>query len=163
MNEQKIIEVNNLVRAKSRTELITMCKEKNLQSGGTKHDMAVRLIGGWEKTPDAQVRLSAFFHKIRIEKNENGQYVYDSLVFDATTKNVVGVLRNGAVEPLTRQDIEVCKKYKFRFMTPEKLDDNPNYTPSRTTDSSDDDTHDHDVDDDDDDNGHDDENDPPSF
>jgi hypothetical protein len=48
MNEKKILEVNSLVRANSRTDLIQKCKEKNLSVSGTKHDMAVRLIGGWD-------------------------------------------------------------------------------------------------------------------
>jgi hypothetical protein len=131
MNEETILKVNSLVRSKSRQELITMCKEKNMQTGGTKHDMAMRLIGGAELLSQNESKIVSSFSKIIIEKTQSGHYVYDTLVFDEKTKNVVGVLSDGRVDPLTRRDIEKCKQYKFRYILPEKLDENPDYIPTR--------------------------------
>ena len=127
MNEEKINEVNSMVRSKSRSELIAMCKDKNIAYSGTKHDMAVRLLGGWNRKEEDNPRLSAFFRKIIIEKNEAGLYTYEGLVFDEKTKNVIGVWKEGAVAPLSRESIELCKKYKFRFVLPDVLDENPLY------------------------------------
>lgn len=131
MNEETILKVNSLVRSKSRQELIAMCKEKNMQTGGTKHDMAMRLIGGTELSLQNESKIVSSFTKIIIEKTQNGHYVYDNLVFDDKTKNVIGVLIDGRVDQLTRQDIEKCKQYKFRYVLPEKLDENPDYIPIR--------------------------------
>lgn len=145
MNEKKIIEVNALIRSKSRTELVAMCKEKNLNASGTKHDMAVRLIGGWDTDKESVATPS--FSKILVEKNDAGKFVYDGLLFDEKTKNVVGVWSDGSVRPLSRQDIENCKKYKFRYVLPETLDENPDRAPVVIESSSEDDGSDGDDDD----------------
>lgn len=123
MNETKIAEVNTLVRKNSKNELARLCKERNLSCSGTKHDMAVRLIGGLqEKKQD----LEQHIHKITIQRNQYGQWEFEGLVFDDKTKNVVGCLSgNGLVRPLQRQDIEKCKQYKFRFLLPDILDERP--------------------------------------
>ena len=118
MNETKIAEVNTLVRKNSRTELIRLCKEKNLSCSGTKHDMAVRLIGGEKKDI-----IEPHVKKIIIKRNTNGQWEYDKLIFDDKTKNVVGRLEDGIVKPLQRHDIEKCKQFKFRYTLPQILDE----------------------------------------
>jgi len=122
MNETKIAEVNSLVRKNSRNELVRLCKEKNLPSSGTKHDMAVRLIGGLgeeKKEPIVQT-----IQKIIIRKNAYGQWEYDGLVFDDRSKNVIGKPGpGGAIVPLQREDIEKCKQYKFKFSLPDILDE----------------------------------------
>lgn len=122
MNETKIAEVNTLVRKNSRTELIRLCKEKNLSVSGTKHDMAVRLIGGLcEEKRDV---LEPQVKKIIIRRNAHGDWEYEGLIFDDKTKNVVGRLgEDGVVKPLQRQDIEKCKQFKFRYTLPQILDE----------------------------------------
>lgn len=123
MNENKIAEVNTLVRKNSKNELARLCKERNLSISGTKHDMAVRLIGGLQEKKE---ELGRNIRKIIIRKNQYGQWEFDRLVFDNKTKNVVGCLGDGgAVSPLQRQDIERCKKYKFRYVLPDILDERP--------------------------------------
>lgn len=121
MNETKIAEVNTLVRKNSRTELVRLCKEKNLSVSGTKHDMAVRLIGGLNE--EKKVVLEPQVKKIIIRRNRSGEWEYEGLVFDDKTKNVVGRLEEGVVKPLQRQDIEKCKQYKFRYTLPPILDE----------------------------------------
>lgn len=121
MNENKIAEVNALVRKNSRTELIRLCKERSLNCSGTKHDMAVRLIGGLEETKEM---IEPHVKKIVIQRNHHGQWEYDGLIFDDKTKNVVGKLDfQGVFQPLQRSDIEKCKKYKFRYVLPQILDE----------------------------------------
>ena len=121
MNETKIAEVNTLVRKNSRTELIRLCKEKNLSISGTKHDMAVRLIGGLNE--ENKVILTPHVKKIIIRRDPSGRWEYEGLIFDDKTKNVVGRLEDGIVKPLQRQDIEKCKQYKFRYTLPPILDE----------------------------------------
>ena len=123
MNETKIAEVNTLVRKNSRTELIRLCKEKSLSCAGTKHDMAVRLIGGEKKEIiEPQVK------KLIIRRNKHGEWEYEGLIFDDKTKNVVGRLEDGVVKPLQRQDIEKCKQFKFRYTLPQILDERHDIT-----------------------------------
>ena len=124
MNEDKVKQVNTLVRAKSRTELITMCKERTLAANGTKHDMAVRLIGGWDDNKQAP-NTTPTIPQIVIRKNTHGHWTYEGIVFDDKTKNAIGTLSSDGTNilPLQREHIEICKKYKFRYILPEILDD----------------------------------------
>jgi len=120
MNETKIAEVNTLVRKNSRTELMRLCKEKNLNCSGTKHDMAVRLIGGLEEKKQVMEHVK----KIVIQRNQYGEWDFEGLIFDNKTKNVVGRMHeDGVLRPLQRQDIEKCKQYKFRYTLPQILDE----------------------------------------
>lgn len=135
MNETKIAEINTLVRKNSRNELARMCKEKNLSCSGTKHDMAVRLVGGLgsgdSQPPPASVR------KIIIRRNVFGVWEYDGLVFDDKTKNVIGcACADGSVRPLQRADIEKCRQHKFRCVLPNLLDDRPDAAHPTNHDSS---------------------------
>jgi len=123
MNETKIAEINTLVRKNSRTELVRLCKEKNLSVSGTKHDMAVRLIGGLNE--EKKIVLEPQVKKIIIQRNRWGEWEYEGLIFDNKTKNVVGRFEDGMVKPLQRQDIEKCKQYKFRYTLPPILDERP--------------------------------------
>lgn len=127
MNEQKILEVNNLVRSHSRTELIAKCKDKNLSATGTKHDMAVRLIGGWvSDETKTQIGTQPMIPSLVITRNAKGLWVFENIVFDDKTKNAIGYLADdGTQHPLQRQQIETCKRYKFRYLLPEILDEDP--------------------------------------
>jgi hypothetical protein len=126
MNETKIAEVNALVRKNSRNELARLCKEKNLTCSGTKHDMAVRLIGGLND--EKKEKIVEVVKKIIIRRNHNGQWEYDGLIFDDKTKNVIGVLSEGVIQPLKRKDIEKCKQYKFKYILPIILDERDDMT-----------------------------------
>jgi len=126
MNETKIAEVNALVRKNSRNELARLCKEKNLTCSGTKHDMAVRLIGGLND--EKKEKIVEVVKKIIIRRNHNGQWEYDGLIFDDKTKNVTGVLSEGVIQPLKRKDIEKCKQYKFKYILPIILDERDDMT-----------------------------------
>ena len=121
MNEETILKVNSLVRTKSRSELIKLCKEQNLCISGTKHDMAVRLIGGWN--PD-DMQLKSDIPKIIITRDDKGRWVFQNrLVFHDETKYVVGTVSGDEILPLKREDIELCKQYKFKYILPAVLDE----------------------------------------
>jgi hypothetical protein len=146
MDEQKINEVNSLVRAKSRNELVLLCKEKKLSFTGTKHDMAVRLIGGWTNGND--IRLQPCNETITIKKNKNGQWQFENIVFDEKTKNAIGYLdENDQIQSLQRKHIEICKKFKFRYIIPDILDERKDIVKKVIIDDSSDDDDDYDEDD----------------
>jgi hypothetical protein len=123
MNEDKIAEINTLVRKNSKNELVRLCKEKNLSVSGTKHDMAMRLMGQTTiNAPEQQKNVK----KIIIQKNQKGVWEFDGLVFEEKTKNVVGYLdEEGKTQPLQRKHIEKCRQYKFLYSMPEILDERP--------------------------------------
>lgn len=130
MNENKIAEVNKLVRKHSRNELMRLCKEKSLSCVGTKHDMAVRLMGGLEET---KTIVEEHNRKIIIKRNANGQWEFEGLIFDDRTKNVV---RRADGNALQRPDIEKCHQYKFRYILPEILEERPDDVKVFTNDPS---------------------------
>ena len=130
MNENKIAEVNKLVRKHSRTELVRLCKEKNLACVGTKHDMAVRLMGGFEET---KMAVEEHNRKIVITRNAEGKWEYEGLIFDDRTKNVIS---RADGNPLQREDIEKCRQYKFRYVLPEILEERTDNTKVFAHDSS---------------------------
>lgn len=137
MNEAKIAEINTLVRKNSRNELARLCKEKNLSHSGTKHDMAVRLVGN---VGDATTIPPSSVRKLIIRRNALGMWEYEGLVFDDKTKNVVGcACPDGTVRPLLRADIEKCRQYKFRYVLPQLLDDRPDGNPPNYDEDDDDD------------------------
>lgn len=128
MNEAKIAEVNKLVRKNSRNELVRLCKERNLCCTGTKHDMAVRLMGGFQEEEKKEVEKTPI-KKIIIHRNQEGRWEWEGLIFDDKTKNVVGHRGGGGVVlSLRRQDIEKCRQYKFRYNLPEMLEERTDTT-----------------------------------
>ena len=135
----KVAEINSLVKSKSRNELVLMCKEKLLPCNGTKHDMAVRLVGG---LTDKKTPVSQDIKKIVIPRVQ-GRWVFQDIVFDDKTKNAIGRLsEDGTIAPLQRKQIEICKQYKFKYVLPECLDDRPDPPEIRRDDSSDEEEYD---------------------
>lgn len=126
MNENKIAEINTLVRKNSKNELMRLCKEKNLNYSGTKHDMAVRLIGGLKPETNT-LQKEKHVKKIIVRKNKMDLWEFEGLIFDDKTKNVIGCLdQDGTIQPLQRKDVEKCKQYKFLYTLPEILDERLN-------------------------------------
>lgn len=153
MNEEKIAEVNRLVRKHSRNELVQLCKEKNLPCSGTKHDLSVRLIGGFTKTQEEKQVIIEQVRKLKITRNTHGQWEFEGLIFDKNTKNVIGWVENGdpEVKPLQRDQIEKCKQYKFKYNLPEILDERQDIDNSKIYELSTEDEAENDEDDENDD------------
>lgn len=139
MNPEELKQLNTLVRQNSKPALTKMCLEKNLSVKGTKHDLAVRILG-------MQMRPSVAVEEtdrpiILIRKNKHGRYVHDitNLVFDKQSRKVIGKEDDhGHVLDLRRADIQLCRQYKFQYCLPECLDppSSPLYHKEEDSDSS---------------------------
>lgn len=137
MNSEDLKRLNALVRQKTKPELTKMCLEKSLPLKGTKHDLAVRLLGIHLRPRIAvqeQTRPS-----IVIRKNRFGRYVHaaSDLVFDLETRRVIGREdKEGLLGPLQRADIQLCRQFKFRYVLPETLDLPKELMPAEDTDDA---------------------------
>ena len=126
MNPEELKKLNAFIRQHSKLEMTKQCLVKNLSVKGTKHDMAVRILG--IQMRDAISVENASRPVIVIRRNSRGRYVHDSthLVFDKLSRKVIGREgKHGEVHDLKRQDIQVCRQYKFYYTLPECLDDPP--------------------------------------
>ena len=80
-----------------------------------------------KNTPAPPV-LSSITEKVgsvEIRKNKFGNYEHfeSGLVFNNESKNAIGRQNNstGKIDSLTPKDIELCKKFKFKYIIPENL------------------------------------------
>ena len=72
-------------------------------------------------------QVQSTIQSVQIKKNafSNFEHVETGLVFDRITQKVIGKQnKNGKIDPLTDDDIEVCNKFKFRYDVPENLNSN---------------------------------------
>ncbi|AHL67530.1 hypothetical protein DH26_gp033 [Chloriridovirus anopheles1] len=64
---------------------------------------------------------------MKVSKNQNGNYIVqidedEKLVLDLSTKLIIGFeTEKGDVEPLTKSLIEICHKYKLKYVMPLNL------------------------------------------
>ena len=127
-----IVEINKLVRAHSRSDLISMCTDKKLNASGTKHDMATRLIltrhDMLESRENIVEKLRRQRHEIRLIQLNDGHYLYaePNLVFHHQTRRVFcrheGDATDGVPKKynvLRESDIEYCKQWKLPYQVPE--------------------------------------------
>lgn len=124
--------------------LAAMCKKKGLKMSGKKDDLVQRLIESLSSTSSASsasssvsktsskkeessiIRsLKSTISDIAIRKNKYGnfEHMQTGLVF-GLDKKVYGRQVEGEVVPLTTDDIETCKRYKFLCKLPENLNVN---------------------------------------
>jgi len=125
MNKDDVQKLQMFLRKKTKPDLTKMCLEKKLSCKGTKHDLAVRLLG-LEMRPLTYKATEPRTPFIVIQKNSWGRYVHicSNLVFDKSTRKVIGRQEHdGSVRSLRRMDIQMCKQYKFQYCLPETLDD----------------------------------------
>ena len=89
-----------------------------------------------EKDSDIVKKLTANIPIIPIRRNVHGNFEHpDSrLIFDRKTETVIGKQQDdGTVSQLTDDDIEECKRYKFKYSVPANLDiGNPTETVEKT-------------------------------
>lgn len=72
-------------------------------------------------------KISATIPLINIRRNKfnNFEDINTGFVFDNLSKKVIGKQSaNGTVLELTKEDINICNKYKFQFVLPSNLDKN---------------------------------------
>ncbi len=113
-------------------ELVKLCKENKVKTTGKKDDLVERLMNV-DNSPAKQVptkkqtilqSLNSTIPTISIRRNKHGNYEHPEthLVFDKINKVVFGMQNdNGTVDPLTDEHIDLCNKFKFKFILPENL------------------------------------------
>lgn len=167
-----ISEINKLVRAHSRSDLINMCTQKKINSTGTKHDMATRVVltshDMLESRENVVEKLRRQRQEIRLVQLNDGNYLYaePNLVFHHITRRVFcrheGDATDGVpkkYETLRESDIEYCKQWKLPYQIPEQpvadmsdiVEDASVGKQNSVDDDNDDDRHDDDDSDSDDD------------
>ena len=122
-------------------ELIALCKQHSQRCSGIKVILISRLLGKDEKSTKKSTRKStrkstskeipiikkliANIPVISIRPNQFGNHEHPEtkLVFNAT-KQVIGKQNyNGNIDELTKEDIELCNKFKFKFKMPKNLNE----------------------------------------
>lgn len=119
----------------SKTELVELCKTKNLKHTGTKQELVQRLVN-FEKEKTQQPQITPkLVHKavppIALHRNKFGNFEHPdtNFVFNEKTEKVYGRQNaDGIVSPLTVDDINLCNKFKFTYDIPLNLKDNTNAT-----------------------------------
>jgi hypothetical protein len=127
----------------TKTQLIEMCKGKNLKVSGNKTELITRILESESKThpvvstqvvnvnvgvpqqPQVIKKLVEKIPKLEIKRNAAGYFVHaeTSFVFDTKTQKVYGKLvGDDKLEELTSDDIDICNKYKFSYILPNNLD-----------------------------------------
>lgn len=111
----------------TKQELVDMCRERNMNCYGTKFDMVQRLLSSEKKGILQEIKHSIPAICLHPHESLAGVYVHrdSGLVFDPCERKVVGRRRDtdGAVIGLTYKDIQMCLRYKFRYVLPSDLAD----------------------------------------
>jgi hypothetical protein len=131
-NKQKV--VNGLSKL-TKPELEKMCKSKGLKTKGTKAEL-IEVLSNDEckktilKSQESiNTKLIAKVPSIAIKRNKFNNYEHEetSFVFDNKEKKVYGKQNSdGSISQLTKEDINLCNKYKFAYVIPDNLDSKSN-------------------------------------
>ena len=141
LNNKKENVINSSLSSLSRNELVELCKLKNLKitSRTTKSQLIELLskedskisekINKIEKPPEESKnvikKLVAQIPKISIKRNKFNILQHDETLFVFTDKDkrVYGKQNSdGSIKPLTKDDIDLCNKFKFLYSIPDNLD-----------------------------------------
>jgi len=134
--------INQYVKNHSKQDLVNECKSKQLSTYGTKQDLAKRILNVDNSTNHTKrnantapimttaikknkIDSSPSSSPVYIYKNQYNHYCHDEsqLVFDPISKRVIGVqLEDGNIKSLTREHIERCQTYKFKYNLPETME-----------------------------------------
>lgn len=106
----------------SKKDLIAKCKEKNINSVGTKFELIQRLL----KENSSSNILSEIKHSIppiSLYKMNENLFLHSSsqLVYDYEKKKIIGKKVDEQICSLTYDDIQECLKYKFKFDVPDNI------------------------------------------
>ena len=133
----------------SKQELQDRCKKAGVRSSGTKNDLVKYLLEKKTVAPKTQTKMPEFIKQtvkppqeekqtiikkitasqpvfnIRRNKFNNYEDINTSFVFNNLTKKVIGKQNpDGSISDLTKEDINICNKYKFQYVLPTNLDKN---------------------------------------
>jgi len=136
-DEKEENELERIVNAQ-KPELVALCKKYSIKTSGKKEDLVKRLLNfkenGEQPKPKATTKKAIPAEKpvlkqsviptIQISRNKHGNYEHNEtgLVFSKNDKIVIGKqASDGKILDLTKDDIELCSQYKFRYKMPENL------------------------------------------
>lgn len=118
-------------------ELLEICKTNNYNQKGSKNDLVRNIINKVQSIPDKEKTVkkntnatNTILDKIVkqnpiivIKKNSYGnhEHLETGFVFEQSTKRVYGKQTGENVVTLTKEDIELCNKYNFKYEIPESL------------------------------------------
>ena len=120
-----------------KTELMALCKAKGLSHTGTKQVLIERLLEKDSKKVEAKQqpkkaepisigkKIQNSISTVQIRRNKFGNYEHPDtmFVFDKVGQQVIGKQNSsGRIDTLTKEDIEECKRYKFKYTIPDNLD-----------------------------------------
>ncbi len=123
----------------SKQKLIELCKSKGLKCSGTK-EVLINILQNKDniskispkktsnassKKPDVVKQITSFIPNISIYRNKfnNFEHKETLFIFDKPSQKVIGKQNeNGKIDSLTKDDINLCNKYKFSYIIPENLD-----------------------------------------
>jgi len=121
-DNNKKTELNRL----KKDDLIQICKDKGLSYTGKNKGQLVNLIN--KSNTGISKQINKFKPIISIKKNSFGNFVHDDtkFVFDKVNKFVIGKQnQDGTINNnINETDIDLCNKYKFKYVLPENLDVN---------------------------------------
>jgi len=137
-------EKNTSYNKMKKPELVEICIEKNFKSFGTKAELisyifnetpienknvVTKSITSKSKIVEKPVRKFITKDKttVAISRNQFGNYEHSDtkFVFDAKSKKVTGIQNDdGSISVISKEDIEICRKYDFSYEIPESLDIN---------------------------------------
>ena len=123
----------------NKTGLKGLCKKYNLKISGNKENLIKRLVDYINSSkqissPNLKSKPKKILEKenndiIQINRNQFGHYEHfeTKLVFSKLDKRVIGKQHNdGTILELTKNDIELCNKFKFKYILPENLNKTDN-------------------------------------
>jgi hypothetical protein len=126
------VKVDSNLNKMSKRELVELCKIKGLKYSGTKASL-ISYIQNGEKKQDIKLKkeknivlnnLVSKIPEIAIRRNNFGNFAHPEtdLVFDNLSKKVIGKQKkDGTIENLNKETIELCKQYKFNYDLPSNL------------------------------------------
>ena len=110
-------------------ELVKVCKELGISDKGNKKDLIARIEKKKTRKETIVEKLNVSLNSIIIKKNKFGNYIHTptKFVFNKDTKSVIGKEDDdGNILQLTQNDINICNKYKFKYVMPDDLNNNNN-------------------------------------
>lgn len=128
------IEINNETLLKAnKKELEALCRKNKLKVTGKKEVLIKRLLDFQNEKKSEKTtildKISETVPIIQIRKNEHGNYEHPDtkLIFCKNEKKVIGKQKDdGTISNLTKDDINNCNKFKFKYILPDNLNNNDN-------------------------------------
>lgn len=131
-------ELNNKYNKMKKPDLVAICNEKGYKSKGSKTELINYIFD--KVAPDVKTKkevvkpkplqtdiiskLMADVPTIVIRRNNHGNHEHPDtgFVFDSKSKKVIGKQNeDGTISPISKDDIDICNKYSFKYNIPESL------------------------------------------